>query len=85
MGTHLHEPALESLNRMVTPSPIPPEQRLLTKAEAADYFGVTVRTIEVWMSKGILPYRKLFRTVRFKLSDLSQALDGEPFLIRRRQ
>jgi excisionase family DNA binding protein len=50
-----------------------PEQgeNLLTKEQAAEFLGVTVRCLEKWMAQGIVPYYKLGkRTVRFKRSSL---------------
>jgi|GEM_PF-3771413 len=66
------------------PGGVPAEHRLLTTAEAAAWFQVTERTVEVWRAKRILPFRKIGRTIRFKQSDLLQALD-ERFLVKRRQ
>jgi excisionase family DNA binding protein len=49
--------------------------RLLNKAELARFCGVRVRTIENWMRLG-LPYFKIGRTVRFKLSDINAHLEA---------
>lgn len=65
------------------PNGVPPEHRLMTTSEVAEYFTVTQRTVEAWRAKRLLPYRKIGRTIRFKLSDLLQALDDR-FLIKRR-
>jgi len=56
---------------------VPFEFRLLTKPQTAAYFGVEVRTIEKWMQKRRLPYRKIAGTVRFLVSDLLKHLDSE--------
>jgi excisionase family DNA binding protein len=40
---------------------------LVTKPDVAKYLKVTVRTVDAWMKKGIIPYKKLARSVRFDL------------------
>ena len=57
---------------------------LLTKQQAAEYFGVTLRTIDQWMGRRLLPYYKLGRTVRIPIN---QALDAmkQNFLISARR
>lgn len=49
--------------------------RLLNKTELAAFFGVRTRTIENWMRLG-LPYFKIKRTVRFKLTDVMAHLES---------
>ena len=56
----------------------------MTTSEVAEYFQVTERTVEAWRAKRLLPYRKIGRTIRFKMADLTAALDDR-FLIKRRQ
>ena len=43
---------------------------LLKKKELAEHLGVSGRTVDNWISKGYLPYYRLGRNVRFKLSDV---------------
>jgi len=80
-----HQPATaaEKPQQQGSPGGVPPEHRLLTTAEVAEYFRVTPRTVETWRAKRLLPYRKLGRTIRYKLGDLQQALDVR-FLVKRR-
>ena len=59
------------------PGWIPWEERLTTKAEVASFFQVNVRTVERWMTKGYLPYRKLGNQVRFRMGDLLAQLDQD--------
>ncbi len=47
---------------------IPFEHRLLTKKEISQYFGVTERTIEVWMRRRYIPYLRIGQTVRFRVA-----------------
>lgn len=64
---------------VLTASPaisIPFEQRMLTKQETAEYFRVEERTIEMWMKARLIPYVRIGRTVRFRMSDLLLELDG---------
>ncbi len=77
-------PEAKAPQQPANPGVIPPEHALLTTAEAAAWFKVTERTVEAWRAKRLLPCRKIGRTIRFKLSDLLQALDDR-FLIKRRE
>ena len=46
----------------------------LTKPELADALGVSVRTVNHWMSKRMIPYFKPGGMVRFNLADVREAL-----------
>jgi len=51
-------------------------QRLLDKSEAAKYLGLSVRTVDYYIQKRLLPFYKIGgKTVRFRLSDLDAALE----------
>jgi excisionase family DNA binding protein len=50
-------------------------QRLLTKAESAHYCQVQTRTIDNWMKRGLIPYYKIGKAVRFRLDDIQAHLD----------
>jgi excisionase family DNA binding protein len=43
----------------------------ITKKEMAARMQVTPRTIDSWMAKGLVPYRKIGRTVRFDWGEVS--------------
>ena len=60
-----------------------PQLKLLTKAEVAAYAQCTTRCIDNWMRFGYLPYFKIGRTVRFKISDVDAYLN-ENFRVARR-
>ncbi len=47
----------------------------LNKAQVAKLLGVTVRTVDSYMKRGLLVYLKLGRTVRFKREDVEEHLD----------
>lgn len=50
--------------------------RYLTKEEVAQkVLQVSVRTVNSWMKAGKLPFLRIGRTVRFRLSDIQQFLD----------
>ena len=53
-----------------------PERRgaLLTKAEAADYLGATVRTVQHMITTGQIAAVHLGRAVRIRRSDLDRAI-----------
>lgn len=59
-------------------------EMLLTEDEVASLFRVTVRTVERWRTDGLLSYRKIGRTIRFKWADLDYALDNGLRVRRRR-
>jgi excisionase family DNA binding protein len=44
----------------------------ITKAELAARMKVTTRTIDSWMAKGYVPFRKIGRTVRFSWSEVCE-------------
>lgn len=51
---------------------------LLTTAEAAEYLGTTVGTMEVWRcsKRYAIPYIKVGRLVKYRRSDLEQWLQS---------
>ncbi|MGZ8900257.1 MAG: helix-turn-helix domain-containing protein [Limisphaerales bacterium] len=48
----------------------------IMKKELATLLGVTVRSIEIWCRKGILPHWKIGPSVRFDLKAVRAALDA---------
>ncbi len=59
---------------------IPFEHRLMTKKEISQYFGVTERTIEVWMRRRYVPYLKIGGSVRFRVAMVVRYVD-EKYLV----
>ncbi len=57
---------------------IPAGERYLSKTEVAKRLGMTARTIEHWMQRGIIPYLKIGKgrraTVLFKWADIEAHL-----------
>jgi excisionase family DNA binding protein len=55
-----------------------PENNYISKTEVAVRLGMTARTIEHWMQRGIIPYLKIGKgrraTVLFKWSDIEAHL-----------
>jgi excisionase family DNA binding protein len=41
------------------------ENEYITKNQVAERFQVTPRTIEAWMSRRLIPFQKIGRTLRF--------------------
>ena len=76
-------PEAKAPQQPANPGGVPPEHRLLTTAEAAAWFQVTERTVEAWRAKGLLSHRRVGRTIRFKFSDLLEALDTKLKVSRR--
>jgi len=48
----------------------------LPKKQVAEHLHVSVRTLDIWMARGILPYYKIGRMVRFRLSDIQECFDA---------
>jgi excisionase family DNA binding protein len=46
----------------------------ITKKEMAARMKVTPRTIDSWMARGLVPYRKIGRTVRFDWDEVREHL-----------
>lgn len=53
-----------------TPENPQPSAPFITKIEAAARLGVSVRTLEVWCQKKIIPFLRIGRTIRFHVEDL---------------
>jgi hypothetical protein len=47
---------------------------LLTGADLARHYNVSIRTIREWQARGFIPYLKVQRCVRFCLADVEAAL-----------
>jgi len=47
---------------------------LLKKRELAEKLAISKRTLDVWMSKGRIPFLKVGRSVRFRLPDVLEKL-----------
>jgi excisionase family DNA binding protein len=58
----------------------PFEYRLMTKRQIAEYFGITERTIEVWMRRRYIPFIKIGQTVRFRVASVLRYVD-EKYLV----
>jgi len=61
------------LNEFIDPATSP--DTLMTKREVAAYFKVTSRTVDAWMTRHLIPYCKIGRTVRFRRKDIESHLD----------
>jgi excisionase family DNA binding protein len=45
------------------------------KQEMAKIMGVSIRTIETWMARRIIPYHKIGKVVTFNPEQVKQAID----------
>jgi excisionase family DNA binding protein len=50
--------------------------QLIDKQQAARYLGITIRTLEAWMHRG-LPYYKIHRVVRFRRRAIMEYLEAK--------
>jgi len=60
-------------NMHSTPAPAMTEP-FIGKPEVARRLNKTIRTVDNWMSRGLLPYYKIGRSVEFKWSDVETHL-----------
>ena len=51
------------------------DNELVDKAEIAKMLGMTIRTVDNWMGRGLIPYFKIGRSVRFRKNDVVQHLN----------
>ena len=49
----------------------------MTKREISEYFGITERTIEVWMRRRYIPYIKIGQSVRFRVATVLRYVDDK--------
>jgi excisionase family DNA binding protein len=81
--THLRSDLLlepvpgEPLMSASSPKPIPlADKFILTSEEAAEFLGVSLRTIRYWVATRRIPYFHVGRFVRFKPADLTAFLES---------
>ena len=60
-----------------------PIELFINKLEVGRRTGMRPRTIDAWMKRGLLPYYKLGRSVRFKWSEVEAHL-ARTFLVARK-
>ena len=73
-------------------SPLPPgwatggagPEPFLTKEEVAPLLRVQVRTLELWMDRGVVPFFKSNVAVRFRWTVIQQHWDAHYLVCRRR-
>ena len=63
-----------SVNR-AKPTPLE-DKFILTSEEAAEFLGVSLRTIRYWVATRRIPYFHLGRFIRFKPADLTAFLES---------
>jgi excisionase family DNA binding protein len=63
--------------RPPVPTSVAPYDPILTKRQLAAHMQVSLRTVQNWMEKGSLPYYKIGKTVRFRLSDVKRNWDAK--------
>ena len=54
------------------PQPSPFPSRLVSKKELAAHCEVSLRTIDLWCQRKIVPYFNIGKTVRFKIEDVEE-------------
>ncbi len=52
-------------------------ETLLTEKEACAYLNVSKRNLYCWRMRGIIPYIKLGRAVRFRITEVQRALESQ--------
>lgn len=56
-------------------SALPTEDHLLTEAEMCSYLRIRPRQLYTWRKKGLIPYFKIGKALRFRRSDIDAALE----------
>jgi excisionase family DNA binding protein len=56
------------------PAQLTPQPRYLDKRQVGIVLGISPRTVEEWMQRGLIPYFKIGRTVRFSVEEISNHL-----------
>ena len=51
------------------------ESRLLTETEACEYLRVRPRQLFNWRMSGLVPFIRIGRAIRFRVTDLDSAID----------
>lgn len=64
----------EAKTEVTAGQPTPPLEGFIGKAEVARRLNKTLRTVDNWMQRGILPYYKIGRSVEFKWSEVETHL-----------
>lgn len=74
------------MNELTVPQPsVENPEPFLTKTEMGKRLGICQRTIDDWMKRGLLPYYKVGRSVRFKWSEVEHHLSETCRVSRRRR
>lgn len=64
----------EAKTETIPGQPVPLPERFIGKADVAQRLNKTLRTVDNWMQRGILPYYKIGRSVEFKWSEVEAHL-----------
>ena len=65
---------VETAEAITTSQPPAGAERFIGKTEVAKRLNKTIRTVDNWMQRGLLPYYKIGRSVVFKWSDVESHL-----------
>jgi excisionase family DNA binding protein len=63
------EPKTSGIDRLT------PSQGWVGKKEAAAHLKISLRSLGNWMKKGLIPYIRIGRGVRLKLSEIDEAMN----------
>jgi excisionase family DNA binding protein len=55
-------------------SPVVASAVYLNKSQVAALFQITSRTVESWMKRGLIPFVKIGKTVRFRARDIDTSV-----------
>jgi excisionase family DNA binding protein len=53
------------------------EEKFLTKAEVCARFGIAERTLNGWMKRRLIPFRKIGHVVRFVESEVEERINKD--------
>ena len=83
MNTTLDQNHDPNRDRSQIPSNATAPEGYITKEEVAKRLKKTVRTVENWQAKGLLPYVKIGRSVLFNWSDVESHVQTNFRIVRR--
>lgn len=64
----------EASERKIKELPVLAADPVLTKKELAERLRIGTRTVDTWMRRGVVPYMKIGKSVRFRWSEVESYL-----------
>ena len=52
-------------------------EKFVTSSQLAEHLNVSIHTVRKWRKYKMIPYHKIGRSLRFRISEVLSALEGE--------